>query len=197
MGGKTGKSFTASYHGMNHVRGKHHPCNECAESFSAPGDLRHHMKEKHHPCDECAKSFSTPDADSTAADPGIVEINDDKEVSEFLKEGLDLEPDTADFESLDGLDCQLCEKHSNGHKGLERHQTTAGFESLIGLDYSDKEDVVNSFEADLKKESNIRKHLTKHTREGSKNCKIYNKVFKNRSSLRTHLTSKGSQNFEN
>ena len=142
----------------------------------------------------------------SAADPGIVEINDDKEVSKFLddlagkemdlgavveamdalagvdddlaKKEMELEAvqfdernleheaavTTNNFESLDGLDCQLCEKHSNGHKGLERHQTTAGFESLIGLDYSDKEDVVNSFEADLKKESNIRKHFTKNTR---------------------------------
>ena len=55
---------------------------------------------------------------------------------------------TNNFESLDGLACKLCEKHSNGREGLERHQgcmiqtdlehdavgTTAGFESLDGLD---------------------------------------------------------------
>ena len=39
----------------------------------------------------------------------------------------------------------------------------------------------------IKYESSLRKHLIKHTSEGSQNCKICNKVSKNRSSLRKHL----------
>ena len=88
--------------------------------------------------------------------------------------------------------------------------------TVLNSDNSQEEDVVNSFEAgkdvsdpmeediqsldviiDLKKESSIRKHLIKHTREGSQNYKICNKVFKNRSSLRKHLikhTDGGSRN---
>ena len=118
--------------------------------------------------------------------------------------------------------CGHCDKNSRQKQLLIRHQnkyhnqdvlanylnigsSIPGMDTLTVLN-SDKEDVVNSFEAgkdvsdpmeediqsldviiDLKKESSIRKHLIKHTSEGSQNCKICNKVFKNRSSLRKHL----------